>query len=168
MSSNLIAGKLPVVAVLLVLLTAFVPRPAGAVGASAEPKPSKVQLGDLVLHSPAGDQISLIPYLTRKAVVVVFWAAWCPVCGAEAPRIRGLNADANVKVIAVNEGDNPRQIAAFVAAHKVDYQVVVDPVSEVAKAFGVPGMPYCVIVGRTGVVVYRGYKLPEDIDYYIK
>jgi peroxiredoxin len=122
----------------------------------------------LVLRSPSGEQVSLIPYLARKAVVVVFWAAWCPICRDEASRINELNTNANVKVIAVNEGDNPRQIAAFIAAHKVDYQVVIDPVSEVANAFGVPGMPYCVIIGRSGVIVYRGYKLPEDVDYYIR
>ena len=126
------------------------------------------QLGDLDIRALSGEQVSLIPYITHKAVVVVFWAAWCPICRAEAPRINRLDANPNVKVIAVNEGDTPKQIAEFLKANKVGYQVVVDPVSDLAKAFGVPGMPYCAIIGRSGTIVYRGYKLPENIDDYIK
>jgi peroxiredoxin len=126
------------------------------------------QLGDLDLRTPAGEQVSLIPYITRKAIVVVFWAAWCPICRAEAPRVNQLNANPNVKVIAVNEGDSDRQIKTFIDDYKVGYQVVVDPVADLAKAFGVPGMPYCVILNRSGVVVYRGFKLPADLDYYIR
>lgn len=126
------------------------------------------QLGDLELRTTSGEQVSLFQYITRKAIVVVFWAAWCPICGGEAPRINKINADPNVKVIAVNEGDSPRKIKDFIAANKVGYQVVLDPVSDVAKAFGVPGMPYCVIIGRSGTIVYRGYKLPEDPDSYIR
>lgn len=130
--------------------------------------PATRQLGDLELRSPSGDPVSLIPYITRKAIVVVFWAAWCPVCRAEAARINQLSANPNVKVIAVNEGDSAQLIKDFMNTYKVNYQVVVDPVSDIAKSFGVPGMPYCVIIGRTGVVVHRAYKLPEDLDYYIK
>jgi len=140
--------------------------------ASAAPVPSSAaeqkQLGDLDIRALSGEQVSLIPYITHKAVVVVFWAAWCPICRAEAPRINRLDANPDVKVLAVNEGDTPQQIAAFLKAYKVGYQVVVDPVSNVAKEFGVPGMPYCVIIGRSGIIVYRGYKLPEDPDSYIR
>ena len=150
----------------LAILTGMLFQAAFAQAASR--KPEQKQLGDLALHSLSGEQISLIPYITRKAIVAVFWAAWCPICRAEVSRINELNANPAVKVIAVNEGDSPKQINDFVAANKVGYQVVVDPASDVAKAFGVPGMPYCVIIGRSGVIVYRGYKLPEDVNYYTK
>ncbi len=126
------------------------------------------QVGDLDLRSPSGEQVSPIPYVTRKPIVVMFWAAWCPICRAEAPRINQLNANPKVKVIAVNEGDTPQQIEAFIADYKVGYQVVVDPVADLAKAFKVPGMPYGVIIDRSGLVVYRGYKLPENIDDYLR
>jgi len=130
--------------------------------------PLKKQLGDLDLRSPTGEQVSLIPYITHRAVVIVFWAAWCPICRAEAERINELNKDPGVKVLAVNEGDAPQQIKDFVAAYRVGYQIVVDPTSDLAKAFGVPGMPYCVVIGRSGTIVHRGYRLPENLDYYVK
>jgi peroxiredoxin len=166
MASHRTARKLIVILASLAILTGTFSSAVAAAATSRESE--RKQLGDLVLISPSGEQVSLIPYITRKAIVVVFWAAWCPVCTAEVPRINMLNDNPNVKVIAVNEGDTLRRIQAFGAANKVGYQVVVDPVSDLAKAFGVPGMPYCVIIGRSGLVVYRGVKLPEDLEYYIK
>jgi thiol-disulfide isomerase/thioredoxin len=53
------------------------------------------------MSSPCG------PYITRKAIMVVFWAAWCSICRGEVPRINRLNDNSDVKVLAVNEGDSP-------------------------------------------------------------
>jgi peroxiredoxin len=122
---------------------------------------------DLDLRSPAGDQVSLVPYIGRKPVVLVFWAAWCPICRNEAPRLNRLNGDPRIKVIAINEGDSIKKIQEFSSAYNVSYQLVTDPVSSLAKAFKVPGMPFCVIIGRSGLIVYRGSGLPDDLDYYL-
>ncbi len=139
---------------------------AGRVSDSTQGGERKV-LGDLDLRTPTGEQVSLIPLVSRKAIVIVFWAAGCPVCRKEVPRLNKLNADPLMKVIAVNEGDSVRKIQEFIATHKVGYQVVVDPDGAVAKAFQVPGMPSCVILSRSGLIVYRGIGLPEEIDYYV-
>ena len=48
----------------------------------------------------------------------------------------------------------------------IDYQVVLDPDGSVAKAFQVPGVPACVILNKSGLIVYRGMGLPENIDSY--
>jgi len=124
----------------------------------------KSVLGDIDLRSPSGEQVSLIPYIGRKTVVVAFWAAWCPICKAETAHLNKLNSDPRVKVVAVNEGESIKQIQEFVSANNVRYDVVTDTKADVAKSFGVPGMPYCVIISRTGVVAYRGVGLPENLD----
>jgi peroxiredoxin len=129
---------------------------------------SRPILGELDLRSPAGEQVSLIPFVGRKAVVVAFWAAWCPICRKEVPHLNMLNANPLVKVIGVNEGESLLDIQAFVADNKPGYEIVVDPHGAVAKSFGVPGMPYCVIIGRSGVIAYRGYGLPEELDSYFR
>jgi peroxiredoxin len=124
-------------------------------------------LGKLDLRTPTGEQVSLVPLISRRAIVIVFWAAWCPICREEVPRLNKLNADPLIKVIAVNEGDSNKKIQSFITAYNVAYQVAVDPDGVVAKAFQVHGMPACVILGRSGLIVYRGSWLPEDIDYYL-
>jgi len=124
-------------------------------------------LGDLELMTPDGGQVSLIPYIGNKAVVVVFWVAWCPVCRSEVPRLNKFSTDSRIKLIGVNEGDTTKDIKEFIATYRVNYEVVVDPDGTVARAFHVPGMPDCVIIGRSGVIVFRGNRLPENIDDYV-
>jgi thiol-disulfide isomerase/thioredoxin len=152
----------------VIVFLAIAAAPSLAADVSAPPRGVQKQLGDLDLRSLSGEQVPLTPYITRKAVVVVFWAAWCPICKGEVPHVNRLNDNHEVKVLAVNEGDSPRRIKEFIWVNRVSYQVVVDPVSDLANAFGVPGMPYCVIIGKSGLVVYRGSQLPKGIDSYIK
>jgi thiol-disulfide isomerase/thioredoxin len=136
---------------------------------STPPKKSERQvLGDLDLRSPEGERVSLIPFITRKAVVIVFWTTWCPICRAEVPRLNRLNENPRIKVIAVNEGDSVNKIKAFISANSVGYEVVVDPDGAVAAAFQVTGMPDCVIIDRSGRIVFRGNELPKDIEYYLE
>lgn len=125
-------------------------------------------LGDLDLRSPNGERISLIPYIGRKTVVVVFWATWCPICKEEVPHLQKLNSNPNLKVIAVNEGESIRKVSGFITENNIGYQVVMDPKASLAKAFGVPGMPYCVIVDKSGVITYRNSGLPANLDTYLQ
>jgi len=125
-------------------------------------------LSDLDLRSPNGEKIPLIPYIGRKTIVVVFWATWCPICRAEVPHLKKLNSNPNLKVIAVNEGESIRKVSGFITENNIDYQVVMDPKASLAKAFGVPGMPYCVILDKSGVITYRNSGLPANLDTYLR
>lgn len=138
---------------------------AGTIESTVRERPA---LGDLDLRTPTGEQVSLIPYIGRKVVVVAFWATWCPICRAETVHLNKLNSDPRVKVVAVNGGESIKQIQAFVTEYNVGYEVVTDPKAAVAKSFGVPGMPYCVIIGRSGVIAYRGVGLPENLETYLR
>lgn len=134
---------------------------------SPSPRGERKVLGDLDLRSPTGEHVSLIPLITRKALVIVFWAAWCPISRAEVQQLNKLDTVPLIKVVAVNEGDSLNKIQAFMATYNVGYQVVVDPDASVAKSFQVPSMPFCVILSMSGLIVYRGSGLPESIDYYV-
>jgi peroxiredoxin len=155
---------------ILIALTLFILTLAeqGEAGVSSMPGDSRPVLGELDLRSPTGEQVSLIPFIGRKVVVVVFWATWCPICLKEVPHLNQLNSNTLVKVIGVNEGESIKEIRKFVSDHKVEYDIVLDPKAAVAKSFGVPGMPYCVIISRSGVIAYRGPGLPEDLDTYLR
>jgi peroxiredoxin len=158
-------GVLCLVAILIVAICIL--SPMGKVSADTTTAVIKPALGDLDLRSPTGEQVSLIPYIGRKAVVVVFWATWCPICKKEVPHLNRLNSNPLVKVIGVNEGESLGKIRDFIVSNRIAYEVVVDPKATVAKSFGVPGMPYCVIIGKTGVIDYRGSGLPENLDLYL-
>ncbi|UFS71749.1 TlpA family protein disulfide reductase [Geomonas sp. RF6] len=140
---------------------------AGTAATATEGRGERTVLGDLDLRTPAGKQVSLIPLVGSQAIVVVFWGSGCRSCAEEVQRLNGLDSDRLIKVVAVNEGDSVKTIEDFSAKHNVAYEVVVDLDGAVARAFEVSGVPSCVILSRSGLIVYRGPKLPEEIDYYV-
>jgi thiol-disulfide isomerase/thioredoxin len=154
--------------VLCLLLLCAVLAPSLQAAASTAQGTVKPILGDLDLRAPDGEKISLISFIGRKTVVVVFWATWCPVCKEEVPHLKKLHANPDLKVIAVNEGENIRKVNSFIAENSIGYQVVLDPKASLAKAFGVPGMPYCVILDKSGVITYRNSGLPANLDTYLQ
>lgn len=153
---------------LLLPLLLVILSPSWQAGATAATGTEKPMLSDLDLRTPSGELVSLIPYIGRKTVVVIFWATWCPICREEIPLLKRLNSNSDLKVIAVNEGESIRKVNDFITKNGIDYQVVMDPKAALAKAFGVPGMPYCVILDKSGVITYRNSGLPANLDTYLR
>src|SRR5450631_1731601 len=120
---------------------------------------------EVILKSPTGESAPLSVYIGKKQVLLVFWASWCTICKEEIPLLRKLNSG-QFKVIAVNEGESAWKTKRYVSMNTIDYQVALDPDGSIAKAFQVPGMPSCVILGTSGRIVYRGFGLPENIETY--
>jgi peroxiredoxin len=120
---------------------------------------------DVNLKSPSGETVPLAKYIGKKPVLLVFWASWCTICNDEIPLLKKLNAG-RFEVIAVNEGESAWKTKRFIAMNDIGYQVVLDADGSVAKAFQVPGVPACAIISKSGLIVYRGLGLPENIDTY--
>jgi peroxiredoxin len=144
-----------------VVLSAFLVAPAGAVQQMDE----KMKAPDPILKSPTGETRPLSANIGKKPVLLVFWASWCTICNDEIPLLKKLNAG-SFKVIAVNEGESAWKTKRFISMNNIDYQIALDSDGSVAKAFQVPGMPSCVILDKSGRIVYRGIGLPENIDSY--
>ncbi len=134
---------------------------AGMTASHAEPVAGDVpppRLG----RNLAGDEI-LIPGYAGKAVVLTFWATWCPYCLKELPILDNVQRRAGpdrLRVVAVNTEDRDvfRQ-ATRMMRKAMAIELVSDADGQAARAFGVTVLPHMVIVGRDGriVRVYRGY-----------
>jgi thiol-disulfide isomerase/thioredoxin len=120
---------------------------------------------EINMESPTGESVSLSALTGKTPVLLVFWASWCTTCKEEIPRLSKLNRE-TVKVVAVNEEESAWKTKRYVSMNKIDYQVVLDTDGSVAKAFHVPGVPSCVILSKSGQIVYRGIGLPENIEAY--
>lgn len=124
----------------------------------------------LVATGIEGQAISLAGY-AGKAIVISFWATWCPYCIKELPVLHAIQASSgheNIEVIAVNTESRDVFRKAARALYGYDVLMARDDGKATQAAFGVHGIPHMVIIGRDGriVAVYRGYdeqSLPDIV-----
>ncbi len=100
--------------------------------------------------------------LAGKVVVVTFWASWCAPCRQELPRldaIQRLAGKDRLQVVAINIEDRKRFLQVSRAVSSLAVTFSHDFGKEASEAFGVHGIPHCVIVGRDGriIAVHVGY-----------
>jgi thiol-disulfide isomerase/thioredoxin len=107
-----------------------------------------------------GEKVELGKY-AGKAVVISFWATWCPYCLKELPILHGIQkaAKGKVQVIAINTEDRDTFRQVVRAMRDLEIEQAYDPDGDAQKAFGVNGIPHMVVIGRDGriVNVFRGY-----------
>ena len=152
---------------LALLLTALLALHAPA--SRAAPGPGDVPPPD-VGHTLDGDEI-LLPAYAGKAVVVTFWATWCPYCLKELPILENLQEKVGkdqIEVIAINtEKREVFRRATRLMSKGMQLEFVSDADGRAQQAFCVAGLPHMLIIGRDGriVKVYRGYseKKLDDI-----
>jgi len=88
-----------------------------------------------------------------KVVLVNFWATWCEPCRAEMPslgRLQAALADRPFVVLAVNLGEPVSRIKKFMAATPLEFPVLLDRDTAVAKAWRARILPASYLVGRDG------------------
>ena len=106
--------------------------------------------------------------LRGKVVLIDFWASWCGPCRQSFPLYEALRKELPAQdftLLAINLDDMADGPKAFLEEHPVGYTSVADPEGEVAKQFGLIGMPSSFVLDRDGIVRARhtGFK-PKDID----
>ncbi len=112
---------------------------------------------DIMLKTITGKQISLAS-LKGKPIIVTFWATDCPSCVKEIPLFIELYEQFHqqgLKIIAVSMTYNPPNLVVKMAKnYRIPYEVVLDPQSRIAKAFGnVSIIPQTFFISKHGQIV---------------
>jgi len=96
--------------------------------------------------------------LRGKPAVVYFWATWCPVCNLEQGMVDSLANDYPVITVAMQSGED-KEVVEYLKEKGVNYPVVNDPKGEIARRYGVSGVPASFVLDGNGDVrfVTRGY-----------
>lgn len=92
---------------------------------------------------------------TGEVVVINFWATWCPPCIAEMPTLERLQkafAGQPLKVLAVNVGDEPYDIALFLRQQPLDLTILLDSRGRTQKPWKMRGLPTTVILDAEGTI----------------
>lgn len=88
-----------------------------------------------------------------RAVVLNFWATWCPPCRAEMPSLQQLAeiyGPDQLQVLALNVGEGPRRIAQYLQSSGLELTVLLDPKSEIARAWEARVLPTTLLIDAQG------------------
>ena len=138
-------------------------------GADAPPQPQlAVKVGDAApdfnLTSIDGNKVTL-DSLKGKVVLLDFWATWCGPCKAAMPTIQKLHEaykDKGVVILGVNTWEkNADSARDYMAKKKFTYGCLMNG-DDLAKAYGVTGIPTLVIIGKDGRVAMADMGLSDD------
>ncbi len=119
------------------------------------------------------DQDSLtLEDLRGQAVILNFWASWCPPCQEEMPAMQsvyGTFADQGLQIVAVNLAfqDSAEAAQAFVDELGLSFPVVMDEDGDVARQYRISALPTTFFIDADGVIqeVVMGGPLSEALLY---
>lgn len=117
-----------------------------------------------VILSDMNGRVVTLSDLRGKVVVVNFWASWCVPCRTEFPslgRLTRLFQPTELAILAVNVGEKPETITAFLAqpgfslGGRPGAAVLLDRDSATYKSWQVKGLPVTYVVDRQGRLAFR-------------
>jgi len=95
--------------------------------------------------------------LKGRAVVLNFWATWCPPCKEELPSLQTLHeiGGGDPMVIGVNVRETATLVRRYLASTGLDFPVVLDPKAELARRYGVTAFPTTLLIAPDGQIRWR-------------
>jgi peroxiredoxin len=117
-------------------------------------------LPDLSLKGTEGNAVQTIDLIQHDGpTVFCFWATWCSPCKRELNNYAELYDDwveeTGVKIVAVSIDDqrSVNRVAPYVNSVGWEYDILLDPNREFARAMNVNNVPHTFVVDREGKVV---------------
>ncbi len=98
-------------------------------------------------------------------IVISFWATWCKPCKKELNNIAEVYEDwqeeTGVKIVAISIDDtrSMMRVAPYVNASEWEYEIYLDPNSELKRAMGVQTIPHTFLLNKKNEIVWdhKGY-----------
>lgn len=123
---------------------------------------------DVPIADATGDEERSAAVLTAgRPAVVAIWGVNCAPCRQELPRLEALSAaNTAVDVAAVNSGDSPGAIEAYLSELGLELEVFIDDEARLGEALGVSSLPATVFVRADGRIddVHFGELSAEQLD----
>ena len=142
----------------------------------AEPGGKIEERQRFTLSDAQGQPVSLDALLKeKKAVLLNFWATWCPPCREEIPgliRLQSQYESRGFTVLGVDVSESDAKVSAFVKKMGMNYPVVIDHDNAVAEEYRVVGIPTSLLIRSDGAVLGEYHaatpKLFEDVEEALK
>lgn len=153
----------------LVVLTAGCSNSGAAGGVGGGPIADELRF---TLSSPSGESVRLDDVLkNNKAVLVTFWATWCPPCREEIPDLIQLQeryGKDGFTVLGVDVGESAAKVSAFMGKTGINYPVVLDTQQTVAAKYRVVGIPTSLLMDSEGRIIGEYHSVSRGLEDAIK
>jgi len=126
--------------------------------AACGPETRRPEIGaaapDYAAPSLAGDTLAL-EELRGSPVLVNIWATWCVPCREEMPELQALHEELaprglRVVGVSIDQKQATGEVRRFLDEHGVDFTILHDPQSRVARVFRTVGVPETLLIGADG------------------
>ncbi len=118
-------------------------------------------LPDVALKDIEGNTVQTSSLVQEEGpTVFCFWATWCSPCKRELNNYAELYEDwvdeTGVRIVAVSIDDqrSVNRVAPYVNSVGWEYDILLDPNRDFARALGVQNVPHTFVVNAEGVVVW--------------
>jgi peroxiredoxin len=123
-----------------------------------------------------GKSVSLDSLLSgHKAVLVNFWATWCPPCREEIPdliRLQEKYGAQGFTIAGIDVGESAKRVSAFASKNGMNYPLLLDTDSHVAESYDVVGIPTSLLIDKDGKILSEYHaatpKLFADVEKAIR
>lgn len=115
------------------------------------------QMPDIKLHDLQGNAIDVLAEHAGKALLINFWATWCPHCVEEIPSMNRALAQLDqdrFAMISISYKDTAEIMRQFTRKIQVDFPILMDYEGRVSAQWKVFAFPSSFLVDRHGVIRY--------------
>jgi peroxiredoxin len=111
---------------------------------------------DFTLTTIDGQTVTLRDFTADggQAVVLNFWATWCPPCRVEMPYFDRVSDkyDGRAAVLGINQAESAETIIDYATRNGLSYPLLVDRDMKVNNLYGVLNLPTTIFIDKNGVV----------------
>jgi peroxiredoxin/outer membrane lipoprotein-sorting protein len=129
----------------------------GGVSLDAATQVTGSQAPDFSLKDVDGRSVDLRS-LAGKAVVVDFWATWCPPCREEMPHLEQLHRQLREKglvVLGLDVGEDADTVREFARKNDYTFTLLLGAEPDVSARYHVDGYPTVFVIDRAGKIAAR-------------